>query len=77
MKRICNHEVLKLINGKRRTPHDISTVRKVDVSALGKLDFWVHAGFYLLGLSADDREPALRPLQKNLLQRESEGNWGG
>lgn len=73
----CTIKASKLINGNSRSQYDISTVREVIVSALVKLDSWVHAGFYLLRLSADDKEQALLPSQNHLLPREPDGNLRG
>lgn len=77
MTRICNH--LWLARWKPPNPsterRGLSTFRNFTVSALGKLDSWGHAVFCLLGLSADDKEPAIWPSQSNSSTERTRGEW--
>lgn len=50
-----------------RISYDILPDREVAVSTLENVDSWVMLDLNLLGLSADDKKPALLPSQNGLL----------
>lgn len=70
MKRIYKSRIYGLHrkeNGNMRISCDILPDREVTVSTLENVDSWVMLDLNLLGLSADDKEPALLPSQNGLL----------